>query len=494
MEPVKDRIRAGRLSEERPEEVAAFLSSMAADRWIGEADLMVNIAHLLMLREKGLVKEEHARAVMAVLLEMVEGGIPEEAFDEQYEDIHAGIEAYLIARTGEESGGRLHTGRSRNDQVATCMRIRAREGLIACMQELVAFRDVLLDLAAVHQTTVMPGFTHLQHAQPTTLAHHLLAHEAAFSRDFDRMRTVFGRINHSPLGAAAFASTGLPVDRELTARLLGFAGVEGNTMDAVSARDGLLEIVSACSILMAHASRCCEELVLWSTRPFRFVELSDAYCSTSSIMPQKKNPDTAEIMRAKAGTVNGALIAALTCLKALPMSYNRDLQEMTPHLWHALDTTRRSVHLLSGMYAGAEFDRRRMREEAGRGYSTATDLADRLVLEFGLPFRKAHNIVGRAVRKGGINLVTMEQAALEVAGISLVSMGLTEERITQALDPETAVGQRAGIGGPAPVAVQAAVKERRRLNRRDTAWLEKISDGMEESRRLLLARAREVIA
>ncbi|MDH7593327.1 MAG: argininosuccinate lyase [Methanomicrobiales archaeon] len=490
----RDHIRAGRLSEDRSADIASFLSSMDADRWIAEADLLVDIAHVTMLVEREILDKEEAQGMMRILLDFVEKGVPAEAFDIRYEDIHAGIEACLIRAAGEESGGRLHMGRSRNDEVATCIRMRLREEVIGLMGELAGLRDVLLDLAAVHQETIMPGFTHMQHAQPTTLSHHLLAFEAAFTRDFERLRHAFSRINQSPLGAAAFASTGFPIDREMTAKLLGFAGVEGNTMDAVSARDFLLEAIADCSILMTHASRCCEELIVWSSGLVQFVELPDAFCSTSSIMPQKKNPDTAEIMRGKAGTVYGSLVAALATMKGLPMSYNRDLQEVTPNLWKAISEARSSIRLLSGMYAGARFNRERMREESGRGYSTATDLADFLVREYRIPFRTAHTIVGRAVKKGGINLMMLERAALEVKGISLVDMGLTEDMIRNALDPVHAVAMRRGPGGPSPEAVRSSVKERRRLVRRDMAWLEGIRHSLSETKASLLRKAKEMLS
>lgn len=489
----RDRIREGRLPEERPEEVASFLSSMEADRWIAEADLLVDLAHLVMLVEREILTKEEAGPVLQALLELAEKGLPPDVFDDRYEDIHAGIEAYLIGITGEEHGGRLHMGRSRNDEVATCIRIRAREEILALMEELTALRDVLVDLAAAHQDTIMPGFTHLQHAQPTTLAHHLLAYEAAFSRDHERLKQTFSRINQSPLGSAAFASTGYPIDRELTARLLGFTGIEGNTMDAVSARDHLIEAISDCSILMVNASRCCEEIVLWSSALVRFVELADEFCSTSSIMPQKKNPDTAEVMRAKAGTVSGALYSALTVLKGLPMSYNRDLQEMTPHLWKALKEARISIRLLAAIFGKARFNRDRMREEAGRGHSTATDLADYLVREYRIPFRTAHSIVGRAVRKGGIDLMMLERAALEVAGISLVEKGLTEEAVRHVLDPMQAVASRKATGGPSPVAIRSAVRERRRLIRRDFAWIGSMRAALSASREQLMKTARGLL-
>jgi argininosuccinate lyase len=490
----KDRIRTGRLTDERSQEVAEFLSSMEADRWIADADILVDMAHLLMLVRQGLVEKEAARAIMQVLLELQEKGIPAEVFQDRFEDIHAGIEAYLIGRIGEEWGGRLHTGRSRNDEVATCIRIRLRQELAGLMGDLIILRETLLDLAARNEATVMPGFTHLQTAQPTTLAHHLAAYEEAFSRDFERLQAAFGRVNRSPLGAAAFASSGLPIDREITARLLGFTDVLGNTMDAVASRDALLEALSAAGILMTSVSRFCEELVLWSSTLVQFVELDDAYCSTSSIMPQKKNPDTAEIVRAKTGSVCGALSSALLIVKALPMSYNRDLQEVTPHLWRGMDATRRSIRLLNGMVSSARFNRKRLEEESRKGFATATDLADLLVREYGLPFRTAHSIVGRAVREGNLELDTLEKVARELGSISLVGLGLTAEKVLEALSPHSAVTVRDAIGGPSPVAIRAALKDRRRAHRRDDAWHRKITEALATAQSELIAAAKEMAA
>lgn len=490
----RDRIRAGRLSEERPSEVVAFLSSMEADRWIAEADILVDIAHLLMLQHQDLVEKDAARRIMQVLLELYDSGIPVEVFDDRFEDVHAGIEAYLIGRMGEEWGGRLHTGRSRNDEVATCIRIRLRKEINGLMGELILLRETLLDLAAHNETTVMPGFTHLQHAQPTTLAHYLAAYEEALARDFERFQAAFGRVNHSPLGAGAFASTGLPIDREMTAHSLGFTDVAGNTMDAVASRDILLEALADASIMMTTVSRFSEELVLWSSPLIRFIELDDAYCSTSSIMPQKKNPDTAEIMRAKAGTVCGTLSSALMIIKGLPMSYNRDLQEATPHLWRGMDACRRSVRLLNGMISTAIFHKERMEEEAGKGFSMATDLADLFVREYHLPFRTAHTIVGRAVREGRLDLDTLERASQEVASLSLVERGLTVEKLSHALILRSVVLARDATGGPSPVAIRAALKERRRAHRRDDAWHQRISDALTTAEVELIASAREFAA
>jgi len=489
----KDRIRQGRLSDDRSEDVISYLSSMDADHWIADADLLVDMAHLLMLRRQGIIDGEPARTLMALLLDIQEQGMPAQVFDDRYEDIHAGKEAYLIEKAGIDHGGRLHMGRSRNDEVATCIRLRLRDEMIACMDALIRLRRVLIRVASEHTGTVMPGFTHLQHAQPTTLAHHLLAHEQAFSRDCGRFRDAYTRINRCPLGSAAFASTGYPIDREYAADLLGFDGVVLNTMDAVSARDFALEAIAGCSISMLNASRVCEELVIWSSSFVKFVNLTDAHTSTSSIMPQKKNPDTAEVMRAKAGTVTGALAAAMMIMKGLPMSYNRDLQELTPHLWRAVSEYRKSAALLADMLSKAEFNRERMELEAGAEFSTATELADMLVREHGIPFRTAHNIVGRGVRSGRLDIESLEEAGEEMAGISLRSQGLTSEKISAALDVRRGIAMRGATGGPAAAAVEEMLDHCRADLDNDREWLEMEKCRLSEAITHLHSEARRLV-
>jgi argininosuccinate lyase len=461
----EDVVRRGRLSGERTPEINQFLSSMDADRNIAMADVLVDIAHLLMLKRQNVIDHDNAVAIMTVLLGMQRAGVPEEAFSEHFEDIHAGIESILIASAGEEAGGRLHIGRSRNDEVAACIRIHLRDELVKQMGLLVKLREVLLVCAQQHRESFMPGFTHFQHAQPTTLAHHFLSYEQAFSRDFDRLNEAFSRVNQSPLGAAAFASTGYRIDRDYTARLLGFDGIIMNTMDAVATRDFALEVLSALSIMMTTISRLCEELVIWSSSFTGFVSLEDSFCSTSSIMPQKKNPDTVEIMRAKAGSVAGAYTSALIITKGLPMSYNRDLQELTPHLWRGTRDAGMSLRLLPDILSGARFDTTRMKAEAGRGLSTATDVADLLVREYNMPFRTAHSIVGRAVRNGTIDKRTLDVAAHEITGKTLSEKGLTDEQLRTALSVESSVAIRDHPGGPAPSATAEAIAlAREKLN------------------------------
>jgi argininosuccinate lyase len=431
---------------------------------------------------------------MGVLIGFSEKGLPEDVFDDRFEDIHAGIEAYLIDHLGEETGGRIHTGRSRNDEVAACIRIRARGEVLRLLEATNRIREVLITLAAEHTGTVMPGFTHLQHAQPTTLAHHLLAYEGAFSRDFGRLHSAFARVNESPLGAAAFASTGFPIDREYTAEILGFDGLVENSMDAVSARDFLLEILSACAILSATASRLSADLILWSSPMAGFVTLDDAYCSSSSIMPQKKNPDTLEILRAKSGTVLGSLTAALAIVRGLPMSYNRDLQEVTPHLWQGISAVQEGIPLLAEALATASFHPDRMEKEAGRGFSTATELADRLVRDLGIPFRTAHTIVGKGVRAGSLDTKTLEKAAKEAFGISLKGLGLTRQMVEEALDVRSMVSARKVNGGPAPAAVKKALKERKEQLRKDVAATTSLDRKVRDARERLLSEARGLLA
>ncbi len=262
-----------------------FLSSMRSDRCIADADILVDLAHVLMLEKQKIIDRDIAKQLLSALLVLFDEGIPEEVFDERFEDVHAGIESLLIESVGMDVGGRMHMGRSRNDEVATCIRIKLREDMLKQMSALLKVREVLVTLAEQHIETAMPGFTHMQHAQPTTLAHHLLAYEQAFSRDFDRLKDTYVRVNQSPLGAAAFASTGYPINREYTASLLGFDGLVTNTMDAVATRDFALETLADLSIMMANMSRLCEELIIWSTSFVKFVTLDDAFCSTSSIMP-----------------------------------------------------------------------------------------------------------------------------------------------------------------------------------------------------------------
>lgn len=445
-----------RLGESR-QDVLDYLSSREADLRIFHSDLLVDRAHLMMLKEQGLISEEVCRRIMAALDDLMDEG--PQALGPG-EDVHEAIEAYILEKAGPE-GGRMHTGRSRNDEVATCIRLSLRQEMLGLMAGQLNLLRTLVRLAEKNTETIIPGFTHTQHAQPTTLAHHLLSHADAAARDLYRMEEAYARVNQSPLGAAAFASTGFKIDRTRTARLLGFDGLVENSMDAVSTRDFILEVLSDLAILMVNLSRLAEELVLWSTSEFGYLELDNLYASTSSIMPQKKNPDTAELARGKTGSVLGSLVAALSICKALPMSYNRDLQEVTPHLWRAVDWTAGTVRILDGCLSTLKFNLGRLENGSGAGFSTATEIADSLVRITGMPFRTAHSIVGRVAASGQRpDLADLDRIALEMAGYRVSERGFYAADLERALDPRSNVSLRANLGGPAPQETERMVRER----------------------------------
>jgi argininosuccinate lyase len=445
-----------RLGESR-QDVLDYLSSREADGRIFAADLLVDKAHLVMLRENGLISGEVSTRIMAALDDLMEGGSQSLGAGE---DVHEAIEAYVLAHVGPE-GGRMHTGRSRNDEVATCIRLALRNEMLDLMDEQISLICTLVGLAEKHTETIIPGFTHTQHAQPTTLAHHLLAHADALGRDLSRLEDAYRRVNQSPLGAAAFASTGFKIDRQRTCDLLGFDGLVENSMDAVSTRDFILEVLASLSILMVNASRLAEELVLWSTSEFGYLELDNLYASTSSIMPQKKNPDTAELARGKTGSVLGSLMAALSICKGLPMSYNRDLQEVTPHLWRALDWARSTVRIMDGCVSSLKFNLPRLETSSGAGFSTATEIADSLVRITGMPFRTAHSIVGRIAASGKRpDLAELDGISLDLAGFRASERSFSEADLERALDPRSNVALRANTGGPATVETRRMIEDR----------------------------------
>jgi argininosuccinate lyase len=456
---MSDILRRGRLSSTPDEDMLDFTSSMSADKWIFEADILVDMTHTVMLHEQEIIKEEDCSSILSGLLKIREEGI--EKLDHSYEDIHISLESRLIDMVGEDTGGRMHSGRSRNDEVATCIRIRLRDELLSLMEELSGLRNALLERASENTDTLMPGFTHLQHAQPTTFAHHLVAHSDAIGRDIERVISAFSRVNKCPLGSAAFASTGFDLNRNRTCSLLGFDDLLGNSMDAVSTRDFLIESASAMSNIMVNLSKMAEEIIIWSSSEFSFVELDDMYASTSSIMPQKKNPDSAELVRGKAGTVIGSLMALLSLCKALPLSYNRDLQEATPNMWRAVETTRSAVRITKGMIATMKVNTESMAEKSVLGFTTATELADTMVRAGGIPFRTAHQIVGVLARgDGNPTLSDVDAVAKDVIGETLSSRGLTEEMVKEALDPVLNINRRSITGGPAPSEMEKAIKSR----------------------------------
>ena len=451
----------GRFEEPTDPLVERFTASCEFDRRLAEADIRGSIAHAEMLGRAGIISKEDMERIIRGLEEIL-GDIRAGRFswDPALEDVHMNIEKELVRRIGE-AGGRLHTARSRNDQVATDLRLWAKGEAVRLDQAMESLQEALLHQAEAHRELIMPGFTHLQHAQPVLWPHHMLAHFEALRRDRERLRDAVRRMDLCPLGSAALAGTGFPVDRLWTAERLGFEAPTRNSMDAVSDRDFVAELLFVLALSMVHLSRLAEELVLWSSSEFSFVELADAYTTGSSIMPQKKNPDVPELVRGKTGRVVGDLVAVLTMLKGLPLTYNRDLQEDKEPLFDAVDTVRDSLFVMAGLVREMRPRPERLREAAGTGFITATDLADRLVRK-GIPFRRAHEIVGRAValaeRKG--------KELHELTGEELLSISeaLSPEDL-EVLSPEGSVASRRSLGGTAPEEVERALREARE-------WLE----------------------
>lgn len=457
---MKDILRS-RLTSKMDERVAKFTSSLGVDQWIFKTDLLVDKAHVIMLYEQGIIQKDDCYVILKALDTIEKSGVAYANISE-HEDVHIAIESKLIELVGEV-GGRMHSGRSRNDEIATCIRIAIRDELLELMGKIIELRKTLLNLAGKHTKTIMPGFTHLQHAQPTTFAHHLIAYADAFGRDFDRLVDAYVRVNLCPLGAAALASTGFPINRERTAQLLGFDDLIENSMDAVSTRDFAIECISAFANTMIDLSRIAEELILWSTSEFDFIELDDRYASTSSIMPQKKNPDVLELIRAKTGSVCGELMSALAICKALPYSYNIDLQEVSPHLLKAVKVTKNSVCVMAGVVDTMQVKSDVMAAATAVGFITATELSDTMVRVTGIPFRTAHRIVGALARdKEKPVLEQIDAMAKKIIGKRLSDMGFTQEIIDEALDVEQNIRVRSIRGGPSPDECERMIKERKK--------------------------------
>ena len=444
----------GRFSVKPAELMQAINVSIGFDKRLAAQDLAGSRAHAAMLEAVGVISPADADAIQDGLArieaEMAEGVFP---FRDEFEDIHMNVEARLRELIGP-SAGRLHTARSRNDQVALDFRLWVREACDRSAAQLQALQHALLNQAEGHADTLMPGFTHLQPAQPVTFGHHLMAYVEMFGRDAGRFTDARARMNESPLGAAALAGSPFPIDRHRTARDLGFDGPTHNSMDSVAARDFALEALAAASICAVHLSRLAEEIVLWTTPQFGFIRLSDAFSTGSSIMPQKRNPDAAELVRAKAGRILGALTALLMVMKGLPLTYSKDMQEDKVPTFEAFDALELGLTAMAGMIADLTPDRERMAQAAGNGYSTATDLADWLVRTLDLPFREAHHITGAAVKRA-------EGLGLDLADLPLGELQAIESRITdevyQVLTPAASAASRVSYGGTAPSQVRAQV-------------------------------------
>ena len=443
----------GRFTKETDKLVYNFNASISFDKRFYRQDIRGSIAHVTMLAKQGILTEEEKEKItdgLNGILRDVENGSLE--ITDEYEDIHSFVEANLIDRIGD-AGKKLHTGRSRNDQVALDMKLYTRDEILELDGLLKELLEVLLKLMKENVETYMPGFTHLQKAQPITLAHHMGAYFEMFKRDRSRMKDIYKRMNYCPLGSGALAGTTYPLDREYTAELLEFDGPTLNSMDSVSDRDYLIELLSSMSTVMMHLSRFSEEVIIWNTNEYKFVEIDDAYSTGSSIMPQKKNPDIAELVRGKTGRVYGALMSLLTTMKGLPLAYNKDMQEDKEFVFDAIDTTKGCLALFTGMLKTMKFNKERMEESAKHGFTNATDAADYLV-NHGVPFRDAHGIVGRLVLYCLEKKIALDDMTLdEFKAISPVF----EDDIYDAISMKTCVETRNTIGAPGKAAMEKVI-------------------------------------
>jgi argininosuccinate lyase len=447
-----------RFGKEMDDRVKGYTVSVPFDRRLYRQDIAGSIAHARMLARQGIISDKNAELITMGLVsirEEIEQGRFE--FNEELEDIHMNIEARLIEKIGD-AGAKLHTARSRNDQIALDMRLFTKEAVSETMARIKALQQALLDLAKDNKRLVMPGYTHLQRAQPVLFAHHLLAYFQMFQRDTERFQQCFERTDVLPLGSGALAGVPYPIDRDFLAKELGFSKVSANSMDAVSDRDFVIEYLSAASLTMMHISRLAEEIILWSTAEFGFIEIDDAFATGSSIMPQKKNPDVAELARAKTGRVYGHLIAALTTMKALPLSYNRDLQEDKEGLFDSVDTLLSTLEVLAPMVASLHVRSDHISRAAEENYTLATDIADYLVKK-GVPFRQAHAIVGNLVRYAIDNQKTL----LEIELSEYRKFYPDFENDVKSITVESSLATRNTSGGTAPEAVEKALAAARRM-------------------------------
>ena len=443
----------GRFTKETDKLVYNFNASISFDQKFYKQDMEGSIAHVKMLGKQGILTEKEMQDIVdclkEILKEVEEGKL---IITDEYEDIHSFVEAQLIDRLGD-TGKKLHTGRSRNDQVALDMRLYTRQEVLHTDKLVKELLETILKIMEENTETIMPGFTHLQKAQPITLAHHMGAYFEMFRRDRLRLQDIFKRMNYCPLGSGALAGTTYPLDREYTAELLGFYGPTLNSMDGVSDRDYLIEFLSALSTIMMHLSRFSEEVIIWNSNEYQFVEIDDAYSTGSSIMPQKKNPDIAELVRGKTGRVYGALMSLLTTMKGIPLAYNKDMQEDKELSFDAMDTAKGCLALFNGMLATMKFNKEKMHDSANKGFTNATDAADYLV-NHGVPFRDAHGIVGRIVLYCLDKKIAIDDMSLdELKAICPVF----EEDIYEAISMDTCVNKRLTVGAPGKDAMEKVI-------------------------------------
>jgi len=449
---------SGRFKEKTSGKVEAFTESVSFDSRLWKHDIKGSIAHARMLAKQRIITRQEAASIIAGLEKIAKKiGNGSFSFSPELEDVHMNIESALTSDIGA-AGKKLHTARSRNDQVATDIRLYLKDEITSITGLLLQLQKTFLKIAEQYHDAIMPGYTHLQRAQPILLSHHLLAYVEMFRRDRERLHDCLKRTDTCPLGACALAGTSLPTDRKYTAELLGFGSVTNNSIDSVSDRDFALEFLSCAAIIMMHLSRLAEELILWSTEEFRFIEISDRYTTGSSIMPQKKNPDVAELMRGKTGRVYGNLMALLTIMKGLPLAYNRDMQEDKLPVFDSAETIQACLSVLDDMMKEIRFNSERMKETAGEGYSTATDIAEYLVRK-GVPFREAHEITGRIV----LYCISKKK---QLTGLSIKELKAFSARISEdintVLAPDKSVRAKRSLGSTNPAGVKRLISSYRK--------------------------------
>jgi argininosuccinate lyase len=484
--PISDKsdvIHAARLGEFSID-AARYTSSIDIDSRIIEFVIEINLAHVIMLQRQRIIEEQVGEKLVRALCQIP----PNLNLNAHLEDVHMNVEDYVIRSIGKDIGGTLNLGKSRNDQVATALRMALRSRLLSIMRKLTRLEQVLIGRASVNAATLMPGYTHLQRAQPVTLGHYLLSHEQALARDMERLFECYARVNKSPMGAGALASSGLPLDRKMVSLLLGFDGLVENSLDAVSSRDFAVESIYVCAQIMCDLSSLADELVLWTTREFSFAVVSDRFAATSSMMPQKKNAIIPEIARARSSQVLGDLVASMGLVKALPLSYNLDLQELTRNLWSAIDKTEETLDIFAQMVSEMKFNADQMKE-AVRSDETllATELADYLVKKHGLSFREAHHRVGSLVRhaeaEGFLSKVLSQSKEADIR--SFLGVGISKKELITILDFDSLLSKRTTIGSPNPKFVKRTCQAQIRHIENERAKIDLFEDKLLQARKSL---------
>ncbi len=483
----------GRFEGDVTGEVREYTSSIKADERMILEDVWGSEAHVIMLARQGIVGRGEARKILEALerarKDFVKGKF---RLDPKLEDVHMNVEGYVTGYAGEEFGGRMHTARSRNDQVLTDTRLYLRDRILEVEEAVIRLQKTFLGIAGKSTGRVMPGYTHTQHAQPISLGFWATAYASMLCEDLTRLKNAYARVNRNPLGACALSGTSFPIDRELTARLLGFDDVEEHALGVISSRDFVAETLSALSILMSNLSRLAEELILFSTREFNFIELSDEFTTGSSIMPQKKNPDVAELARGMTGRVYGSLMQILVTLKALPLGYNRDFQEDRVLLWDALETVNLSLSILNGALEKARFDDDRMLELAGENFSTATELANFLSRERGIAFRKSHEIVGTVVKELVKEKIDFRDVKHTREILKKHRVDIPLEELDSILDPRKAIEMNRSLGGTSPGEVRRMIKKLSGMVDRRIEDIEKRGGRIEDARKLTAEMIQEI--